>query len=140
MSTSYYAKTFYGYSLPRSELSRKIPNLLWGQCKFDPNTGEKVTQFITEKIDLGLEADDNHPKMTRFTRFDVGYEDHDSIILGIELAGMDLSYGSPEPRQIQLLSDAECAKVADTARELLEKAGVPFYSGQMGYWMGGHAG
>jgi len=136
MSTNYTAAAYYGYSLPRSELTISKPNPLWGKVKFDPDTGEKVERSIEEDIELALEEGDNLRHMTRFTRFD----NEDFVVLGVQLTEVDLSYGSLDPEPITLLSDAECVKVALEARKLLEKAGIAFDEGRMGHWMVGMVG
>lgn len=137
MSTNYSAIAFYGYSLPRNELTRQQPNPLWGKVKFDPDTGDKVTQFIDEEVELNLEDGDKLRHMTRFTRFDAGYEDDHCILLGITLADMDLTYGSPGVHALKLLSDVECAKVQEEAKKLLDKAGIKFDPARVGYYLSG---
>ena len=133
MSTTYSAIAFYGYSLPRSELTLSKPNPLWGKAKFDPDTGEKVDRFIEEEIEMALEEGDNLRHMTRFTRRDHG----DFVMLGVELAEVDLSYGSLDPEPITLLPVTECSKIAAEARKLLDKAGLAFDEARMGYWLVG---
>lgn len=140
MSTNYTAATFYGYSLPRSELTRSKPNPLWGKVKFDPDTGDKVTQSIVEEIELELDTGDCLKHMKSFTRFDSGYEDEDYAVLGVQLAEVELTYGRPEPQGIKLLSDEERAKVWVEVQKLLDKAGITLDSGRMGYWLAGYAG
>ncbi len=140
MSTSYHAHAFYGYSFPKADLTQRVPNPLWGKVKFDPNTGVKVTQFVETDIELDLEEGDNHPKMESFVRFDTGYDDDAMVILGVQLAEMDLSYGSRDPRSIELLNDDDLLAVATLVRDILNKAKLPFNPAQMGYWLGGYAG
>ena len=52
MSTNYYAQVVYGYPFERGDLVKKTPNPLWGKAKFDPETGDRVEQFIEEDFDL----------------------------------------------------------------------------------------
>lgn len=137
MSISYHAHVFYGYSLPKSDLIQRTPNPLWGKVRFNPDTGTKVTEFVVTEIDLGLESGDKHPKMTRFTRFDTGHSDDDSIILGVAVAKMDLSYGSRDPQRITRLDEEDENEVGEMVIRLLVKAGTPFNVAQMGYWLGG---
>ena len=133
MSTTYTAIAFYGYSLPRSELTLSKPNPLWGKVKFDPNTGDKVTQFIEEEINLALEEGDNLRHTPRCPR-----RDHeDFVMLGMELAEVDLSYGSLGPEPITLLPEMERGKVELEAKKLLAKAGLAFDEARMGYWLVG---
>ncbi len=141
MSTSFTAVAFYGYSLPHSELTRRKPHPLWGKVKFDPDTGSKVTQYVEERIELGLDSAGDHlPHMSRFTRFDSGYEEREHVLLGIELAKMELSYGAPDPQHLQLVSDADRAKVQDEVKKLLHKAEIDFDAKRMGYYLAGYVG
>jgi hypothetical protein len=47
MSADYYAQVLYGIQVPANTFEVTVPNPLWGKCKFDPDTGEKVTEYIT---------------------------------------------------------------------------------------------
>lgn len=137
MSTSYSASIFYGYTLAKTDLFRNTPNPLWGKHKYNPDTGEKVDKFIEEEIDLGLEDGDSLSGMTRFVRFD----DIDSIVLGVERVGTgDLSYGGETPQKINLFTEAECKKIVDQAKKLIEKAGLVFDERRVGYWLVSHVG
>ncbi len=134
MSTSYSASVIFGYCLPASKLERLTPHPLWGKHKFDPDTGEQVTQFVRSETRLALEHGDRLPRMTRFIRYDLGA----SILLGIELVDTgDLNYGDSNPDRFNLPSDSDCALVEKQVRKLLDKAGVPFDTTRMGYWLAG---
>lgn len=134
MSTAYSASVLYAYALPRSELERHIPNPLWGKVKFDPDTGDKVTQFIEEEVELTLEEGDNLKAMTRFTRVD----SEDTIMLGVLLDETgDLNYGDREPQRLNLLSLTDRDAVEREARKLLDKAGIAFDGDCLGYWLVG---
>lgn len=50
MSTSYSAILLFGIRLDEEDLKIKTPHPLWGKHKFDPDTGEKVTQFIEKSV------------------------------------------------------------------------------------------
>ncbi len=140
MSTSYTATVIYGYSLPRHELTRSRPNPLFGKVKFDPETGEKVEKTIEEDIELALDSGERLKQMTRFVRFDTGYDDRHHVLLGVQLAEQDLDCGAPDPEKLTLLSDEDCAKVATEAKKLLDKAGLTFDESQMGYYLAGYVG
>lgn len=134
MSTAYSASVIYGYRLPADELSRKTPNPLWGKHKFDPNTGEKVEQFIQHDISLGLEDGDNLRSCKNFMRMDTS----GSVLLGVELGDTgDLSYGGDEPQALKIVTDSARVKTEAEVRKLLEKAGLTFDYDRMGYWLVG---
>lgn len=50
MSTSYNAYVIYGIKLPFGSLKTRRPHPLWKIHKFDPETGEKVSQFIEKQV------------------------------------------------------------------------------------------
>ncbi len=132
MSTCYSAIVMFAYALPKEELNRSKPNPLWGKHKFDPETGDKVVQFIEDEIELALEEGDNLRTLTDFTRRDT----EDTILLGVELGDTgDINYADREPQALKLVSDANRAKVEAEARKLLDKAGVTFDPDCMGYWL-----
>lgn len=137
MSTSYTATVIYGYCLPRTELVRSKPNPLYGKVKFDPETGEKVTKFLKEHVELGIDCGD---RFGQFIRFDTGYEERDHILLGVRLAKADLACGAPDPEKLKLLSDEDCFKVQNEVEELLAKAGIAFDPKAIGYYLAGYVG
>lgn len=141
MSISARAIVIYGYTLSSSELVRRTPHPLWGTHRFDPQTGDKVTQFIETDIDLGLDSGENLPGMTRFTRFDIGHEGNHPIVLGIKLAQTgDLMYGYRDPAGFALLSDADCFVAQEQVKKLLDKAGLKLDPSRIGYYLAGYAG
>ncbi len=127
----------YGYDLPASELESHQPNPLWGKHKFDPETGAKVTQFIEDNRELCIEDGEHLAKMTRFTRRDSG----SSILLGIVIAETgDLSYRADDPEKLEMLSEADCAKVKTEVEKILHKADLTFEPDHMGYHLVSYVG
>jgi hypothetical protein len=137
MSTCFSASVLFGYALSEDELTIQTPHPLWGKAKFDPNTGHKVTQFIESEVKLpGLPySGEELPHWKAFKREDRG----DTVLLGVVLGETDdLNYGGCEPILLPPLTETTRAKVELEVRKLLDKAGIAFDPGKMGYWLAGY--
>ncbi len=133
MSTTYSASVVYGYTLSRDDLVKRTPNPQWGKVKFDPDSGEKVTQFTESKIELKVK-DDYDAKKGEVARYDAG----DSVILGVQLAETeDLNYSSGDPLPFAPVVGTQLDKVAQKVKEVLAKAGLEYDETRMGHYLVG---
>lgn len=133
MSTTYSAFVVYGYVLPADSLVKRTPNPLWGQIKFHPYTGARVTEFIEADIDLKIK-DGYDAERGEVARYDVG----GSVILGVELADTDdLGYGGGDPLAFAPVVGTQLDKVTQQVKMVLTKAGLAFDESKMGHYLVG---
>lgn len=135
MSTTYSASVVYGYPLSKDDLIKRTPNLLWGKVKYDPDTGDKVVQFIETDIELKVK-DSYDAKPGEVAR----YEAEESVILGIQLVEIgDLNYGGgDEPLPFKPVNNAQYEKVLQEVKKVLAKAGLEFEEARMGHYLVGN--
>jgi hypothetical protein len=105
MSVSYSAKVFWGVRIEDDDLQVRKPNPKWdgGKTRFDPQTGEKITQDIVTK----LYADDLARK------FKLEYEEtyRDEVVFGL-----------PASEAIDLEHDDSIAEVNSLPEDKTNKA------------------
>jgi hypothetical protein len=89
MSVTYRAAVLYGTTLDIADLeaATQVPNPLFGKCKFDPDTGEKVEKFTSN-----LDYDRFEEEAEALALLCVRKEGDDTIYLGVPLATADATY------------------------------------------------
>jgi len=134
MSTNYSASVVYGYPLSHDDLTKRTPNPLWGKVKFDPETGEKIAQYIETDIELKIK-DGHDAKPGAVARYDGG----EGFIIGVQLAEMgDLGYGAGAPLRFDPVDGADSSRIMGEIRKVLDKAGLELDESAVGYYLVGN--
>lgn len=112
MSASFSASLCYGILLSKKDLTETKPNPLYGLCKYDPDTGVKVSEFITTTIDIHKEAEKAGLEVDSTT-------DSINVVVGKSYGGCYIGEGDPEYCQINELPSVELhEKIIDFAKSL----------------------
>lgn len=113
MSTQYTASLIYGIAIPRKEFVKKTKNTLFGKCKFNPDTGEKVEEFIVEEVCVSVL--ENACEILNLDTYTVYLEEKYYYFVGLELTRTEIG----EIRLARSTTDDEVKQVKD-ALKLLE--------------------
>ena len=125
MSANFYAYVIHGYPFETDDLVVRTPNPLWGKSKFDPETGQKVEQYLEEDIDLESVVSKIRPQSTKIrvvgTTCDKNFGN--TKIVGFLLA--DIEVGGNDLAALSLEVTPEIrAMVADYIEKLCVKIGM----------------
>ena len=124
MSVNYYARVVFGYPIEGSARTIRKPNPLFGLAKFDPNTGNRVEQYITKQIDLEELIDE-----LRVDGLDVFYttyrEGDEDAIVGIPLT-KSIEIGGNDLHRVKDAASADSAVLSAALKELCCKLNIGF--------------
>jgi len=106
MSYSSTAHVIYGIVLPAIKFEKTKLNPLWGKYRFDPDTGNQVTEFITECIQPYQFGDEHQLECFSYWGEYGSSEYRTSIALGISLLD-DRAYGADNEIHMDKLVNAD---------------------------------
>lgn len=118
MSTSITTHVIFGVILTHDDLVKKIENPLWGKCKFDPDTGGRVTQFVVSwSIDPWDIAND-----TKLSAVTTGYNSDGSVVVGRSLS--TIHDGAPSVSGIELMIELDTNAVHSLVSDIKNRLTV----------------
>lgn len=84
MSVSFYACPVYGICVPADKIKTKMRNPVYNpEAPYDPRTGRKIDEYITESLDIDQIASDHGLKMCVST-------DSEYLFIGIHGSNIDI--------------------------------------------------
>jgi len=127
MSVSYYTYIYYGY--PFRSVTEK-PNPLWGNYRFDPESGRRVTKTTKESIDIDALAAE--------VSLDIDHIENSESGMAIMGAKIKETGDFNDDCSYVLLSHIDPTipiRVEPRIKKALQKLGVPYDPAKLGLYM-----